>query len=729
MVAVFDLPHKSTLVARPVRSAQFAGSGIGHDAMHHDIRPQTRQSFHDKLHIGGTIRRPVVSGQKFALQGRVAADIDIVQFDPVHRRGVEAFDCGEHVIRRFAGQADHEVRADLDAPGGRDQINGFQGGGRVVPAIDAAQCRVVQGLHAKLKPCFRPGSGGEQARFFGVHAVGPRAHGKPDEIRQPLQIVKQPGQPRGRPVGVGEGLKIGQKEGGLARRQKMRPPQCPLIGQAHALRGQPRPGPDRVAERAAGARQRAVPIGAGGTRVQRYFLRALAEAAFEMRGKGVPAFHGADAVNCLRKHYFNRLRTRFCPGAFLSCRAVRRWREGRPPNPPPRRFLSEVLTEGLFWHNTPWLASRCILLFPDKSNSGFPASFHTAVSILDMAKILDYVLGAFSNDLAIDLGTANTCVYVKGQGIVLREPSVVAVKKDSRGNSVVLAVGQDAKRMLGRTPGNIQAIRPMKDGVIADFEVTEAMLRHFISKVHNSRRLVRPRIMICVPTGITQVEKRAVKESAQSAGAREVYLIEEPMAAAIGANLPIQEPTSNMVVDIGGGTTEVAVISLSGIVYSRSVRVGGDKMDESIMTHVKRKYNMLIGESSAEEIKIKIASAYPMDPEQQIEVKGRDLVTGIPQNIIITSEEVRKAISEQVDSIVQAVRIALEQTPPELAADIVDRGIVLTGGGALLKGLDQLLREETSLPITVVDDPLSTVVVGTGRALDNINVLHEVCID
>ncbi|WP_165066061.1 MULTISPECIES: rod shape-determining protein [unclassified Desulfovibrio] len=346
-----------------------------------------------------------------------------------------------------------------------------------------------------------------------------------------------------------------------------------------------------------------------------------------------------------------------------------------------------------------------------------------------MSKILDFALGMFSNDLAIDLGTANTCVYVKGQGIVLREPSVVAVKKDPRGNNVVLAVGQDAKRMLGRTPGNIWAIRPMKDGVIADFEITEAMLRHFISKVHNSRRLVRPRIMICVPTGITQVEKRAVKESAQSAGAREVYLIEEPMAAAIGADLPIQEPTSNMVVDIGGGTTEVAVISLSGIVYSRSVRVGGDKMDEAIMTHVKRKYNMLIGESSAEEIKIKIASAYPLDPEQQIEVKGRDLVTGIPQNIIITSEEVRKAISEQVDSIVQAVRIALEQTPPELAADIVDRGIVLTGGGALLKGLDQLLREETSLPITVVDDPLSTVVVGTGKALDNLPILKEVCID
>ena len=275
-----------------------------------------------------------------------------------------------------------------------------------------------------------------------------------------------------------------------------------------------------------------------------------------------------------------------------------------------------------------------------------------------MSKIVDFFLGMFSNDLAIDLGTANTCVYVKGQGIVLREPSVVAVKKDSRGNTVVLAVGADAKRMLGKTPGNIKAIRPMKDGVIADFEVTEAMLRHFITKVHNSRHLVRPRIMVCVPTGITQVEKRAVKESAQSAGAREVYLIEEPMAAAIGADLPIQEPTSNMVVDIGGGTTEVAVISLAGIVYARSVRVGGDKMDEAIMTHVKRKYNMLIGEASAEEIKIKIASAYPMDPEQQIEVKGRDLVTGIPQNIIITSEEVRKAISEQVESIVQAVRIA-----------------------------------------------------------------------
>ena len=349
--------------------------------------------------------------------------------------------------------------------------------------------------------------------------------------------------------------------------------------------------------------------------------------------------------------------------------------------------------------------------------------------LLYMSKILDSLLGVFSTDLAIDLGTANTCVYVKGHGLVLREPSVVAVKRDNRGNKVVLAVGHDAKRMLGRVPGNIEAIRPMKDGVIADFEVTEAMLRHFISKAHKSNHFVHPRVMICVPTGVTQVEKRAVKESAQSAGAREVYLIEEPMAAAIGANLPITEPISNMVVDIGGGTTEVAVISLAVIVYSRSVRVGGDKMDEAIMTHVKRKYNLLIGETSAEDIKIKIGSAYPLDPEETLEIKGRDLLDGIPKNITITSEEIRKSIAEQVDSIVQAVRIALEQTPPELAADIVDRGIVLTGGGALLKGLDQLLRDQTNLPITVVDDPLSTVVMGTGKALDNINILKNVCID
>ncbi|WP_027177740.1 rod shape-determining protein [Maridesulfovibrio bastinii] len=346
-----------------------------------------------------------------------------------------------------------------------------------------------------------------------------------------------------------------------------------------------------------------------------------------------------------------------------------------------------------------------------------------------MASIFDKILGSFSSDLAIDLGTANTLVYVKGKGVMLSEPSVVAVKKDTQGASKVLAVGLEAKKMLGRTPGNIVAIRPMKDGVIADFEVTEAMLRHFISKVHNSRRLVRPRIMICVPTGITQVEKRAVKESAQSAGAREVYLIEEPMAAAIGANLPITEPTSNMVVDIGGGTTEIAVISLSGIVYARSVRVGGDKMDEAIMQHVKRKYSMLIGESTAEDIKIKIASAHPLDEELEMEVKGRDLVTGIPQNILITSEEIRKSISEQIDSIVQGVRVALEQTPPELAADIVDRGIVLTGGGALLKGLDLLLSQETHLPITVVDAPLNAVVIGSGRALDELDIYKEVTID
>lgn len=303
-----------------------------------------------------------------------------------------------------------------------------------------------------------------------------------------------------------------------------------------------------------------------------------------------------------------------------------------------------------------------------------------------MAKVLDMLLGCFSNDLAIDLGTANTCVYVKGHGIVLSEPSVVAVKRDRKGNSQVIAVGTDAKSMLGKAPKNIEPIRPMKDGVIADFEVTEAMLRHFIAKVHNQRRLVRPRIMICVPTGITQVEKRAVKESALSAGAREVYLIEEPMAASIGAKLPIQEPTSNMVVDIGGGTTEVAVIALSGIVYARSIRVGGDKMDEAIAAYIRRKYNMLIGEISAEQIKKKIGSAFPMEPEQQLEVKGRDFVTGIPHTIIVTSEEIRVAISEQVEAIVQAVRVALEQTPAELAADIVDRGIALTGGGALLRG-------------------------------------------
>ena len=339
------------------------------------------------------------------------------------------------------------------------------------------------------------------------------------------------------------------------------------------------------------------------------------------------------------------------------------------------------------------------------------------------------LLGTISSDLAIDLGTANTLVYVKGKGIVLSEPSVVAVRTDNRHRNKVLAVGGEAKRMLGRTPGNIVAIRPMKDGVIADFEVAEAMLRHFIRQVHNRRSLIRPRIIIAVPSGITQVEKRAVTESAQSAGAREVFLIEEPVAAAIGAGLPITEPTCNMVVDIGGGTTEVAVISLAGIVYSRSIRVGGDKMDDAIVQYIKRKYNLLIGERTAELIKTTIGNAYP-DPEnlETIEVKGRDLVSGIPKILAIDSEEIRVAIAEQIDSIVETVKIALEQTPPELAADIVDRGIVMTGGGALLINMDKLLREETRLPITVTEDPLSTVALGSGKALENISILREVMI-
>ena len=343
--------------------------------------------------------------------------------------------------------------------------------------------------------------------------------------------------------------------------------------------------------------------------------------------------------------------------------------------------------------------------------------------------LLDSILGIFSSDLAIDLGTANTLVYVKGKGIVLSEPSVVAVRIDNRSKNRVLAVGYEAKNMLGRTPGNIVAIRPMRDGVIADFEVTEAMLRHFIHKVHNRRSFVRPRIIIAVPSGITQVEKRAVRESAESAGAREVFLIEEPMAAAIGAGLPITEPTCNMIVDIGGGTTEVAVISLAGIVYSNSIRVAGDKMDTSIIHHIKRKYNLLIGESTSEIIKTTIGNAYP-NPQnlETIEVKGRDLASGIPKILSIDSEEIRSAISEQVDAIVETVKIALEQTPPELAADIVDSGIVLTGGGALLKNLDKLLREETGLPITVTEDALSAVALGSGKAIENIEMLKQVVI-
>jgi rod shape-determining protein MreB len=340
----------------------------------------------------------------------------------------------------------------------------------------------------------------------------------------------------------------------------------------------------------------------------------------------------------------------------------------------------------------------------------------------------NYLFGWLSNDLAIDLGTANTVLYVKGKGIVLREPSVVAVRKDGRG-SRVLAVGREAKEMLGRTPGNIVAIRPMKDGVIADFEVTEAMLRYFIKKVHNRRTLFRPRIIISVPSGITQVEKRAVRDTAESAGAGEVYLIEEPMAAAIGADLPITEPTANMIVDFGGGTTEVAVISLAGIVYAKSVRVAGDKMDDSIIQYIKRKHNLAIGERTAEEIKTTIGNVLPEEPYETMEIKGRDLVAGIPKTLTITSKEIQTAIAEQVDVIVDAVRVALEQTQPELSADIVDQGIILTGGGALLKNLDQRLKLETGMPIIVADDPLSSVVIGSGQALDHIEVLREIAIE
>lgn len=340
----------------------------------------------------------------------------------------------------------------------------------------------------------------------------------------------------------------------------------------------------------------------------------------------------------------------------------------------------------------------------------------------------NFFFGWLSNDLAIDLGTANTVLYVKGKGIVLREPSVVAVRQDIRGNKV-LAVGQEAKLMLGKTPGTINAIRPIKDGVIADFEVTEAMLRYFINKVHNRRTLVHPRIMISVPSGITQVEKRAVKESAESAGAREVYLIEEPMAAAIGANLPITEPTANMIIDIGGGTTEVAVISLAGIVYAKSVRVAGDKMDEAILQYIKRKHNLAIGERTAEMIKTTVGNVLPEEPYETMDIKGRDLVSGVPKTLTISADEIQTAIQEQVDVIIEAVRVALEVTPPELSADIVDQGIVLTGGGALLKNLDKHLKEETGMPIIVADDPLSSVVLGSGKALDNLDILREVTIE
>ncbi len=341
--------------------------------------------------------------------------------------------------------------------------------------------------------------------------------------------------------------------------------------------------------------------------------------------------------------------------------------------------------------------------------------------------MLSGLLGMFSADMAIDLGTANTLVYVKGRGIVLNEPSVVAIIEKG-GKKQVLAVGEEAKMMLGRTPGNIQAIRPMRDGVIADFEIAEEMIKHFIRKVHNRRSFANPQIIVCVPSGSTAVERRAIQESALSAGARRVYLIEEPMAAAIGAGLPVTEPTGSMIVDIGGGTTEVAVLSLGGIVYARSVRVGGDKMDEAIIAYIRRHHNLLVGEASAERIKKEVGSAaIPADGDgMTIEIKGRDLMNGVPKEIAIGQRQIAESLAEPVGAIVEAVKVALEATPPELAADIVDKGIVLTGGGALLSNLDQVLRDETGLPVSIADDPLSCVALGTGKALEHIRTMKHV---
>lgn len=337
----------------------------------------------------------------------------------------------------------------------------------------------------------------------------------------------------------------------------------------------------------------------------------------------------------------------------------------------------------------------------------------------------NFLFGWFSNDIGIDLGTANSLVYLKGKGIVLDEPSVVAVEK---GTSNVLAVGLEAKRMVGRTPGNIVAIRPLKDGVIADFIITEEMLRYFMSRVYRRGRFFAPRVVIAIPSGITAVEKRAVEDSARQAGAREVYLVEEPMAATIGAGLPVQEPSGNLIVDIGGGTTEVAVISLGGVVLSKTVRVAGDEMDEAIVQHLKRTYNLMVGERTAEEVKIKIGSAFAMDEETTMEVKGRDLVAGLPKILTISSQEIREAMSETTNAIVETVKLTLEQTPPELSADLVDRGIVIAGGGALLRGLDRLLNEETGLPVHIAENPLNTVVMGTGKILDEIEILKKVAI-
>jgi len=344
--------------------------------------------------------------------------------------------------------------------------------------------------------------------------------------------------------------------------------------------------------------------------------------------------------------------------------------------------------------------------------------------------MLSALLGLFSADMAIDLGTANTLVYVRGRGIVLNEPSVVAII-DRGARKQVLAVGDEAKMMLGRTPGNIMAIRPMRDGVIADFEVAEEMIKHFIRKVHNRRTFANPQVIVCVPSGSTAVERRAIQESALAAGARRVYLIEEPMAAAIGAGLPVTDPTGSMVVDIGGGTTEVAVLSLGGIVYSRSVRVGGDKMDEAIIAYIRRNHNLLVGESSAERIKKDIGSArVPAngEPGVSMEIKGRDLMNGVPKEISLTQAQIAEALAEPVGAIVEAVKVALEATPPELAADIVDKGILLTGGGSLLADLDAVLREETGLPVVIADDALTCVALGTGKALEHMNTMKHILV-
>jgi rod shape-determining protein MreB len=337
--------------------------------------------------------------------------------------------------------------------------------------------------------------------------------------------------------------------------------------------------------------------------------------------------------------------------------------------------------------------------------------------------VFSKIVNFLTNDVAIDLGTANTLVFLKGNGIVLNEPSVVAVDQS---NKKVYAVGLEAKAMLGKTPAHIAAVRPLKDGVIADFQITEMMLREFIRKSQKKKLFIRPRIVIAVPSGITEVEKRAVRDSAEHAGARDVFLIAEPIAAAIGVGLPVDKPSGNMIIDIGGGTTEIAVIALDGIVANSSIRVGGDEMDEAIVSYVKRTYNLLIGEQTAEHIKIKIGTAVKLDKPLEMEVKGRDLVAGIPKNLKLTSEEIREAISEPIAQIVEALKSALEQTPPELAADIVDRGIVMTGGGSMLRGLDTLLKEETNLPINVVDDPLLCVVLGAGKVLDNVHLYDRI---